>query len=74
MKLDDGKVQKKIDEIEDVINQYYLNDADVERVETQLYKGLVKGLEDPYSNYYTKKRWNSCRNQMQVHTAELVLL
>ncbi len=55
LKLDDGKVQKKIDEIEDVINQYYLNDADVERVETQLYKGLVKGLEDPYSNYYTKE-------------------
>lgn len=53
--LDNTAILKKMEEIEGVINESYLNQADPQEVENQIYKGLLKGLEDPYSGYYTEE-------------------
>lgn len=53
--LDRNRIEKKIEAIEEVINENYLNEADEEEVEARIYKGLVSGLEDPYAAYYTKE-------------------
>ena len=53
--LDTTRIDSKVQEIEEIVNQYYLNETDSENVEAQLYKGLVKGLEDPYAAYYTQE-------------------
>ena len=42
---------KKAKLIEGIIDEYYLEDIDKEELESNLYKGLVAGLADPYSGY-----------------------
>ena len=41
------------DEQESMIDQYYLGDKDEEKLKEGLYTGLLYGLDDPYSRYYT---------------------
>lgn len=48
----------KIDAIREIINRYYLEDADENDLVTGIYKGLVSGLGDPYSVYYTEDEYN----------------
>lgn len=43
----------KIRAIESLIQDEYLGDVDREQLEEGVYTGLVYGLGDPYSNYYT---------------------
>ncbi len=51
-------VKSKINRIKSIIDKYYLNDIDEEKMAEGLYKGLVSSLEDPYSVYYTKKEFD----------------
>lgn len=44
---------KKLKTLEAVIDAYYLNDINQEDLENGIYKGLLSGLQDPYSVYYT---------------------
>ena len=48
---------KKMTLIEKVIDAYYYGKIDKSKMEEGTYKGLVEGLEDPYSEYYTKKEY-----------------
>lgn len=48
---------KKAKVIEGIIDEYYLEDIDEEELEDYLYKGLVAGLGDPYSGYYTSEEY-----------------
>lgn len=54
--LEDEAVDK-LDEIYNAINIYYYEDFAKEDLEKSLYKGLVEGLNDPYSVYYTKEEY-----------------
>lgn len=54
--LEDDAVDK-LDEIYNAINIYYYEDFTKENLEESLYKGLVEGLNDPYSVYYTKEEY-----------------
>lgn len=53
--LDKEKMERKIENIESVINQYYLDEINQDEVESWLYKGLIAGLGDTYATYYTKE-------------------
>lgn len=55
LNLDKDKIERKIENIEDVVNQYYLDEIDQEEVESWMYKGLIAGLGDTYAAYYTKE-------------------
>ncbi len=46
---------KKINEILNVIDTHYANKYDVKELEENMYRGLVDGLEDPYSVYMDKE-------------------
>lgn len=50
-------VVKKIDEIYSYLNLYYYDDYELENIEEGLYKGIMEGLDDPYSQYYTKEEF-----------------
>ena len=52
--MDMGAVKQKTKEIENLINQYYLDEIDEQQIEDTMYTGLVAGLDDPYSVYYTE--------------------
>ena len=45
----------KLKEIKALIDRYYLEDVDEDQLEAYTYKGLLAGLGDPYSTYYTKE-------------------
>ncbi|MCI5623776.1 S41 family peptidase [Anaerostipes sp.] len=49
------KTAQKINKIEKTIEKYYKGKIDKEQLEDYTYKGLVAGLEDPYSDYYSKE-------------------
>lgn len=52
-------VDTKIDVIKQIIDKYYLDDANEEDLVEGMYKGLVDGLGDPYSVYYTAEDFTS---------------
>lgn len=53
------ETEKKLSTIEDVIEEYYYQDADidVEAMSDGMYAGMVAALGDPYSVYYTEEEW-----------------
>ncbi len=60
----DADVVEKLDEIYNIVNIYYYEDFEKEALEEALYKGLMEGLDDPYSVYYTKEEYE----EMMVST------
>lgn len=44
---------QKLEVLENAIDQFYLESADSETLESGVYKGLIQSLGDPYSTYYT---------------------
>ncbi|MBO4591569.1 MAG: PDZ domain-containing protein, partial [Eubacterium sp.] len=55
---DSQDVKKKTDEIEGIIDQYFYFDQDEEKREESYFDGIMKGLDDPYSVYYTKEEYD----------------
>lgn len=49
-----GQVEEKVGAIEELVNQFYLDDIDNANVESYMYKGLIEGLGDTYADYYTE--------------------
>lgn len=47
----------KVDYLQSVIEDSYLEDIDKEELENGIYKGLLEGLDDPYSVYYTPEEY-----------------
>ncbi len=47
------RITNKVQMLQQVIDKYYLFDEDTDRVEDWIYKGMMAGLDDPYSTYYT---------------------
>lgn len=47
----------KVNDIEKFIDYYYLNEVDDKDLEEGVYKGLLAGLGDPYSAYYTAEEY-----------------
>lgn len=54
-----SNVEKKIGEIAGLIDQYYYDDIDEEALVEGMYAGMVEGLGDPYSAYYTAEDYKS---------------
>ena len=51
------EVVEKINKLETLIDQYYMDDVDEATLADGLYKGLLASLNDPYSCYYTKEEY-----------------
>ena len=51
--LGDRKCTSKLAYLEELIDRIYLGDKDEEKLQEGLYAGLLYGLNDPYSRYYT---------------------
>ncbi len=55
--LEEDEVQAKINEINSYIEHYYYFDIDPDYQEESIYDGIMNGLDDPYSVYYTKEEY-----------------
>ena len=56
--LEDDAVNEKIDEINRYIDSYFYFDKDPDKQEEAIYDGIMAGLDDPYSVYYTKEEYD----------------
>lgn len=56
---EEKKIDAKIRELEGYIDKYYLFDYEDEDLESGIYKGLLSGLGDIYSTYYTPEEYVS---------------
>ena len=57
-----SQVQTKMNYLNKLIDNYYLDyndNKDDEKIKDSIYKGLLNGLDDPYSVYYTKEEYQS---------------
>ena len=61
--LDDKTVQQ-IDELANYIDEYYYEDYDKDDLENGLLHGVMEGLNDPYSVYYTADEYK----ELQIST------
>lgn len=58
-------VVRKLKLLEQSINNYYLEEPDKSEMENYIYKGLVAGLGDPYSTYYSKEELEEVQESSQ---------
>ncbi len=58
-------VVNKLKLLEKSINEYYLEEPDKAEMENYIYKGLVAGLGDPYSTYYSKEELAEVQDSSQ---------
>ena len=58
---------EKLEYIESLVDKYYLNEADTEKMAEGMYAGALEGLEDPYSRYYTKEEYESISEETEGH-------
>ncbi|MCC8065525.1 MAG: S41 family peptidase [Clostridiales bacterium] len=49
----------KLAEVQEIIEEYYLDEVDGEFLEAYLFKGVAAGLDDAYANYYTADELSS---------------
>lgn len=49
----------KLKSIEGIVDSYYLDEIDRDAMKESIYKGLMQGLGDPYSTYYTKAEYDT---------------
>ena len=63
--LGDHQCTSKLVYLEDMIDKYYLGDKDEEKLKEGLYTGLLYGLDDPYSRYYTAEEYDSENSSSQ---------
>jgi carboxyl-terminal processing protease len=59
--LDLNRIASKIQTIQSVIDKYYLFDENMTDVEDWIYKGMLNGLGDPYTVYYTADEYNKLK-------------
>ncbi|MDD6811951.1 MAG: S41 family peptidase [Lachnospiraceae bacterium] len=57
----------KLKAIEDVINEYYYKEEDIDTDEMVegMYAGMVDALGDPYSVYYSEEEWNQLMEETE---------
>lgn len=53
----DDETAKKLNEIYAYMKMYFYEDVEADELQDDIYKGVVNGLEDPYSSYYTKEEY-----------------
>lgn len=66
-KLDLGTINNKLETLELLVDRYFLFDEDVDReqMEAGIYKGMLAGLEDPYTVYYTQEEYESLTEETE---------
>lgn len=57
--LTDYRTLSKLDEVQNLIEQHFLNDVDSGELSSYLFKGAAAGLEDPYASYYSEEELES---------------
>lgn len=52
-----SQISTKMEMLQGYIDQYFLYEEDYAAVAESVYKGMLNGLDDPYSHYYTQEEY-----------------
>lgn len=65
--IDLNRIERKINTLEGIIDRNFLfeDDVDAEKMEAGIYKGMMAGLEDPYTTYYTKEEYEAMTEETE---------
>ncbi len=55
LELDSREIGRKIDEIEKTVNEVFMGEIDSQQVEDTIYRGMLWGLDDAYTEYYSEE-------------------
>lgn len=61
----DAKSLTKLQLLQQYVDQFYLNEVEKEKVVNLTYKGMIVGLDDPYSAYYTKEEYDTMMQSLE---------
>ena len=56
---------QKMGVLDEMIDEYYLEDAQESALEQGVYKGMIEALQDPYSTYYSQEELEELQNKTQ---------
>lgn len=61
------QIQNKLDFLEELVGDYFLFEEDInaEEMEAGIYKGLLAGLGDPYTTYYTAQEYQAMTEETE---------
>ena len=61
------RIGNKLDLLEQGVDDYFLfeEDVDTEQMEAGIYKGMLAGLEDPYTTYYTAEEYRAMTEETE---------
>lgn len=54
---------RKLDEVQSLIEEHYLDEVDSEMLVSYLFKGIAVGLDDVYANYYSEQELTSVMDE-----------
>lgn len=57
--------EQKMDVLEQMIGEYFLEEVDEETLEEGIYRGMISALNDPYSTYYSQEELEELQNKTQ---------
>ena len=57
--IDFQRITAKMNMIQQIIDRHFLYEEDTDNVEDYIYRGMMAGLEDPYSTYYSIQDFQS---------------
>ena len=63
--LEDEDVIKKTMDLQDVINELYIEDVSNEDIANGIYDGIMKSLDDPYAAYYTPEEFQEMQQDTE---------
>lgn len=63
--LDIEQIGYKVDLLQTIIDQFFLFDGDLGKLEDGIYGGMLSGLEDPYSVYYTATEYEKMKENTE---------
>jgi len=63
-KMDMDRVNSKLEVLQEIVNNYFLFDADAAISEEGVYKGYMESLGDKYSTYYTAEEFERLTTSM----------
>lgn len=65
--IDMEQVNQKIETLQQLVDRYFLfeDDIDKDQMEAGIYKGLLSGLEDPYTVYYTQEEYETLTEETE---------
>lgn len=64
-RIDMSAVERKLGSMEKIVDKYFLFEDDAQKMQDGIYKGMMAGLDDPYTVYYTPDEYRALSEETE---------